>query len=49
MKKPERPIEHACPACEGTGFATATPSTRPNVRIYPPNCKECHGKGRVAI
>jgi hypothetical protein len=22
--------------------------TRPGVRIYPPHCKECLGKGRIA-
>jgi DnaJ-class molecular chaperone len=48
MKKPERPLEHACPACEGTGLTTTKPSTRLGVRIYPPSCKACEGKGKIA-
>jgi DnaJ-class molecular chaperone len=47
MKMPvERPTEHMCPACNGTGMALAKPPARPGVRIYA-QCKECLGKGRV--
>jgi hypothetical protein len=31
-----------------SGLATAKAPTRPGVRIYPPNCAECDGKGRIA-
>jgi DnaJ-class molecular chaperone len=38
--------EHDCPACNGTGFP-AVPQPRPGFRVYPVQCKECLGKGRV--
>ena len=48
MKKPiKRPIEQACPACNGTGIVPVKLSARSGVRIYPPRCKECDGKGRA--
>ena len=48
MKKPiKRPIEQACPACDGTGIAPVKLSARSGVRIYPPRCKECDGKGKA--
>jgi DnaJ-class molecular chaperone len=46
MKK-RRPSEHDCPACNGTGFPEVVQPTQPGVRIYPAQCKECHGKGRI--
>ena len=49
MKKPvDRPIEHVCKACNGTGVELAKQAQRPGVRVYPPRCAECLGKGRVA-
>ena len=49
MKKPiERPIEQACPACNGKGIVPVKLSARSGVRIYPPRCKECDGKGRLS-
>ena len=48
MKKPiRRPIEQACSACNGTGIAPVNLSARLGVRIYPPRCNECDGKGRA--
>jgi DnaJ-class molecular chaperone len=43
-----QPIERPCPACKGTGVEMAKQPRRPGVRVYPPQCKECLGKGRVA-
>jgi hypothetical protein len=49
MRKPVlRPVERARPACHGTGVATVKQSTREGVRVYPPRCRECLGKGRIA-
>jgi DnaJ-class molecular chaperone len=49
MKKPRvQPSERACPGCNGTGLAPVKEPTRPGVRVYPPHCKECGGKGKVA-
>jgi hypothetical protein len=48
MKKPYAyPNEHECPACSGTGFP-AVAQLRPGFRIYPVQCKECLGKGRIS-
>jgi DnaJ-class molecular chaperone len=48
MKKPVvNPPERRCPECMGTGFAVVKHPRRPGVRIYQ-ECKECHGKGKVA-
>ena len=49
MKKPiPRPVERPCPACNGTGAAPVNQPTRPGVRVYPPPCKKCVGKGKIA-
>jgi hypothetical protein len=48
MRKPRRSFqEKPCTACNNTGHVEAAKPTKPNVRIYPPQCKECLGKGRV--
>ncbi len=41
------PTEHDCPACNGTGFPAVVQPVRPGFRIYPVQCKECLGKGRI--
>jgi DnaJ-class molecular chaperone len=49
MRTPHmKPREKFCVACNGTGHLKVVKPTKPNVRIYPPQCKECLGKGRVA-
>jgi DnaJ-class molecular chaperone len=49
MKKPVLNLaERECPACKGTGVAAVKQPTRPGVRIYPPRCTVCLGKGRIA-
>jgi DnaJ-class molecular chaperone len=49
MKKPivNQP-ERNCPECMGTGFTMADHLTRLSVKIYQ-QCKECKGKGHVAV
>jgi hypothetical protein len=50
MKKPRtNPLEKRCTACNGTGHLEAVRPVKPTLRIYPPQCKICLGKGRVAI
>ena len=39
--------EIKCPACNGTGFPTNIRSIQPGRKIYPAQCKECFGKGRI--
>jgi DnaJ-class molecular chaperone len=49
MKRtPANPPERECSACNGTGFAVVTQPVQPGRKLYPPRCKECGGKGRVA-
>jgi hypothetical protein len=49
MKRPStKPLEKRCTACDGTGHLVAVKPTKSNVRIYPPQCKVCLGKGRVS-
>jgi DnaJ-class molecular chaperone len=49
MRKPSvRPIEHKCPACNGTGFPVVTQPAKLSRRIYPIQCEICGGKGRIA-
>jgi DnaJ-class molecular chaperone len=57
LRRPERlkskklvanPTEHKCPECDGTGFPLVAQPDRLGVKIYPTQCKECLGKGRVA-
>jgi hypothetical protein len=48
-KKPVlNPAERECPSCNGTGVEPAKQPTRPGVRIFPPRCEKCLGRGRVA-
>jgi len=48
MKKiPAKPLEHKCPACDGTGFPAVTQPARPGRKIYPVRCENCAGKGRI--
>jgi DnaJ-class molecular chaperone len=50
MRKPRaRPLETRCVDCNGTGRMAVAPSTKPGLRIYPPQCKACLGKGRIRI
>ena len=50
MKRDKEPVaEIKCPACEGTGFQRVKQPAQPGRRIYPATCKECLGKGRLAI
>jgi DnaJ-class molecular chaperone len=48
MKKDRLP-EIVCPSCDGTGIQNVKQPDQPERRIYPPPCKECLGKGRVAL
>jgi DnaJ-class molecular chaperone len=41
--------EVKCPACGGTGFPKVRQPMQTGRRIYPATCKECLGKGRLAI
>jgi DnaJ-class molecular chaperone len=36
------------PACNGTGFPTVMQPVKPSHKIYPIQCKNCGGKGRIA-
>jgi DnaJ-class molecular chaperone len=48
MRKPSvKTIEHICPACNGTGFPKVTQPVQPWRKIYPIQCKDCGGKGRI--
>jgi DnaJ-class molecular chaperone len=46
-KQVEKPIEHKCSACGGTGFPVVTKPTQPGRRIFPGPYKHCGGKGRT--
>lgn len=49
MKKPSmKPTEHECPACNGTGFPVVMQPVQPGRKIYPVQCKNCDGKGRIS-
>jgi DnaJ-class molecular chaperone len=43
-----KPIEHKCPACDGTGFPVVMQPVLLGRKIYPVQCKECNGKGRIS-
>ncbi len=45
--KPAEHTEHNCPACNGTGFPFTMQPVQPDRRIYPVQCKNCGGKGRI--
>jgi DnaJ-class molecular chaperone len=52
MKRPkpkEAVAEVKCAACNGTGNSKVKQPAQPGRKIYPAPCKECAGKGRVAI
>jgi DnaJ-class molecular chaperone len=48
-KSKEAVAEIKCPACDGTGFSKVKQPAEPGHRIYPAPCKECAGKGRIAL
>ena len=51
MRRPkptETELEVICPACDGTGFPAVEQPPQPSRKIYPPPCKQCSGKGRLA-
>jgi len=39
--------ESICPACNGTGFPKVTQPLQLGRKIYPVQCKDCGGKGRI--
>jgi DnaJ-class molecular chaperone len=43
-----RLIEKRCTACNGTGHLEVLKPVKPTVRIYPPQCKVCGGRGRIS-
>ena len=43
----EKPAEHKCPKCNGTGFPVVAQPLRPDRKIYPVRCENCGGKGRI--
>jgi DnaJ-class molecular chaperone len=49
LKAEDRLPEVECSLCGGTGFPKVKQPGRPGRRIYPATCKECSGKGRLAI
>ena len=46
-KSSVKPTEHKCPECNGTGFPMVMQPVKPGRRIYPIQCKNCGGKGRI--
>jgi DnaJ-class molecular chaperone len=42
------PTEKRCTACNGTGHLEMVKPAKPNVRIYPAQCRVCLGKGRIS-
>ena len=50
MREPRVKLpEKHCAACNGTGhLAMVADPERPTVRSYPPQCRVCLGKGRIA-
>jgi DnaJ-class molecular chaperone len=40
--------EHACAACNGTGFPVVKQPALATRKIYPAKCQVCAGKGRIA-
>ena len=48
MKKSREVLtEVICMACDGTGLSKVTQPAKPGRKIYPANCTECLGKGRI--
>jgi DnaJ-class molecular chaperone len=48
LKSSEASTEVKCSACNGTGFPAVAQPAQPGRKIYPPPCKLCFGKGRMA-
>jgi DnaJ-class molecular chaperone len=46
-KQQDKPVESKCSACDGSGVEAVSKQTQPGYRIYPPQCKQCGGKGRT--
>lgn len=40
--------EHACSACNGSGFPVVKQPASATRKIYPIKCQACAGKGRIA-
>jgi DnaJ-class molecular chaperone len=49
FKLREAGAEVECPSCGGTGFPKTKQPAQPGRKIFPAPCKECSGKGRLAI
>jgi DnaJ-class molecular chaperone len=50
MKRDKEPLaEIKCAACNGTGYPKVKQPVQPGRKIYPTPCKECAGKGRIAL
>jgi DnaJ-class molecular chaperone len=50
MKKTKEAVKEVeCPGCDGTGFPTVKKPIQPGKKIYPAPCKQCLGKGRIAL
>jgi hypothetical protein len=49
LKAEDRLPEIVCPACDGSGLQKVKQPDQPGRRVYPPACKECAGKGRIAL
>jgi hypothetical protein len=47
LKPGEPSTEIRCSACGGTGFPAVAQPAKPGLRIFPPACKQCLGKGRI--
>jgi DnaJ-class molecular chaperone len=48
LKAEDELREMKCPTCSGTGFPEVK-QPKPGRKIYPAPCKECAGKGRLAM
>jgi DnaJ-class molecular chaperone len=49
LKSKTASAEVKCSACDGTGRPAVEQPAKPGRRIFPPACKQCHGKGRVTL
>jgi DnaJ-class molecular chaperone len=46
MRKNLAAGEEQCSTCNGTGFAKVRQRAKPGLRVYPPKCAKCGGRGR---
>ena len=46
-KSSVKATEHKCPECNGTGFPMVMQPVKPSRKIYPVQCENCGGKGRI--